>query len=58
MLQDIRQSTRGTAAKIVVGLIVLSFSIFGIESILVGGGGGGVAEVNGEEITPQNCSRQ
>ena len=52
MLQDIRQNIQGTAAKIVVGLIVVSFSIFGIESILVGGGGGGVAEVNGEEISP------
>jgi peptidyl-prolyl cis-trans isomerase D len=50
MLQDIRKSTRGTTAKIVVGLIVVSFSIFGIESILVGGSGGGVAEVNGEHI--------
>jgi peptidyl-prolyl cis-trans isomerase D len=52
MLQDIRQNVQGTAAKIIVGLIVISFSIFGIESILVGGGGGGVAEVNGEEISP------
>ena len=52
MLQDIRQNIQGTAAKIIVGLIVISFSIFGIESILLGGGGGGVAEVNGEEISP------
>lgn len=57
MLQDIRQSTQGTAAKIVVGLIVVSFSIFGIESILLGGGGGGVAEVNGEEISPQELQQ-
>jgi peptidyl-prolyl cis-trans isomerase D len=57
MLQDIRQNIQGTAAKIVVGLIVVSFSIFGIESILVGGGGGGVAEVNGEEITPQELQQ-
>ena len=57
MLQNIRQNIQGTAAKIVVGLIVVSFSIFGIESILVGGGGGGVAEVNGEEITPQELQQ-
>ena len=50
MLQDIRKSTQGTTAKIVVGLIVVSFSIFGIESILLGGGGSGIAEVNGEQI--------
>jgi peptidyl-prolyl cis-trans isomerase D len=57
MLQDIRKSTKGTTAKIVVGLIVVSFSIFGIESILVGSGGSGIAEVNGEEILPQELQQ-
>jgi peptidyl-prolyl cis-trans isomerase D len=57
MLQDIRQNVQGTAAKIVVGLIVISFSIFGIESILLGGGGGGVAEVNGEEVSPMELQQ-
>ena len=53
MLQNMRQNIQGPTTKIVVWLIVISFSIFGIESILVGGGGTGVAEVNGQEITPQ-----
>lgn len=57
MLQDIRQNVQGTAAKIIVGLIVISFSIFGIESILLGGGGNSIAEVNGEEITPQELQQ-
>mgnify|MGYP001821108499 FL=1 len=57
MLQDMRKSTQGTAAKIVVGLIVIAFSMFGIESILLGGGGSGVAEVNGEEISPQELQQ-
>ncbi|MEQ8800559.1 MAG: SurA N-terminal domain-containing protein, partial [Haliea sp.] len=52
MLQDIRKSTQGTAAKVVIGLIVISFALFGIESILLGGGGNSVAEVNGESVTP------
>ena len=52
MLQDIRKSTKGTTAKVVVGLIVVSFSIFGIESILLGGSSNGIAEVNGEQIYP------
>ncbi|MBT4521540.1 MAG: peptidylprolyl isomerase [Halieaceae bacterium] len=52
MLQDIRKSTQGTAAKIIIGLIVISFSLFGIQSILVGGGGSTVGEINGEEIDP------
>ncbi len=50
MLQDIRQNIQGTAARIVIGLIVISFAFFGIESILLSGGGSGMAEVNGEQI--------
>ena len=50
MLQDIRQNIQGTAAKIVVGLIVVSFAFFGIESILLSGGASGIAEVNGQQI--------
>lgn len=52
MLQDIRKSTQGTAAKVVIGLIVISFAGFGLQSILVDGGRGSVGEVNGETITP------
>lgn len=58
MLQDIRKSTKGTTAKVVVGLIVISFSLFGIESILVGGSGGGIAEVNGEEVSPDEVVQE
>jgi len=57
MLQDIRQTIQGTTAKIVVGLIVISFAFFGIQSILVKGGGNEVAEVNGEEISPQELQQ-
>lgn len=52
MLQSMRQSTQSTAAKVIIGLIVLSFAAFGLESLLPGGSGTSVAEVNGEEITP------
>ena len=52
MLQDIRASIQGAVAKIIIGLIVISFSIFGIESLLFSGGANAVAEVNGEEISP------
>lgn len=52
MLQNIRSNIQGTFAKIIIGLIVVSFSLFGIESLLLGGGSSGVAEVNGEPITP------
>lgn len=58
MLQDIRANSQGTIAKIIIGLIVVSFSIFGIESLLFGGGSSGVAEVNGEEITPYDLQQE
>jgi len=57
MLQDIRQHIQGPAAKVVVGLIVVSFAFFGIESILVDGGGNKIAEVNGESIYPQELQQ-
>ncbi|QIB67423.1 SurA N-terminal domain-containing protein [Kineobactrum salinum] len=52
MLQDLRKSTQGTAAKVIIAVIVLSFALFGLESILVSGGRDTVAEVNGEAISP------
>ena len=52
MLQTMRQSAQGTTAKIIIGLIVLSFAAFGLETLLPGGSGSAVAEVNGEEISP------
>ncbi|MCR9104697.1 MAG: SurA N-terminal domain-containing protein [Gammaproteobacteria bacterium] len=57
MLQDIRKSTQGLAAKVIIGLIVISFAGFGIQSILVGGGSPGVAEVNGEEISAMELNQ-
>ncbi|MEX0619832.1 MAG: SurA N-terminal domain-containing protein [Pseudohongiellaceae bacterium] len=52
MLQDIRDNSQGVVAKIIIGLIVAVFALFGLESI-VGGimRNPTVAEVNGEEIT-------
>lgn len=51
MLQDIRKNAQGTVAKIIVGLIVVAFAFFGIESILLGGGDNSIAEINGEGIS-------
>ena len=52
MLQDIRKSSQGTAAKMVVGLIVVVFALFGVESIVGGiGGDPEAATVNGQEIS-------
>lgn len=58
MLQDIRKNSQGTAAKIIVGLIVVVFALFGVESIVGGiGGEPEVATVNGEEITQSSFLR-
>jgi len=52
MLQSMRNGAQSTAAKVIIGLIVLSFAAFGLETLLPGGAGNSVADVNGEEITP------
>ncbi len=52
MLQAIRDGSKGIVAKIIVGLIILTFALFGIESIVaLGGGDAAPAQVNGEEIS-------
>jgi len=53
MLQNIRQHTQGPLFKVLIGLIVVAFAGFGIESILLNGGGNEIAVVNGEKISPQ-----
>jgi len=58
MLQDMRKSAQGTVAKIVVGFIIVVFSLFGVESIVGSlGGEPEVASVNGEGITESNFTR-
>lgn len=52
MLQDIRDNSQGVIAKVIVGLIIAVFALFGVESIIGGfTASPPVAEVNGEEIT-------
>ena len=57
MLQDIRKNSQGTLAKIIVGVIILAFAGFGLESILLGGSNNSVAEVNGEQIGPMELQQ-
>ncbi len=58
MLQDIRSNAQGTIAKIVVGLLILALSMWGVEAI-VGGFSGepAVATVNGQDITERDYNR-
>lgn len=58
MLQDIRENAQGTIAKIIIGLLIVSLSIWGMDAI-VGGFSGEpeVATVNGDEITEREYLR-
>ena len=57
MLQDIRDKTQGVIAKVIVGLIVAVFALWGVESIIGGFiAAPSVAQVNGEEITEQQLA--
>ncbi|WP_297792404.1 SurA N-terminal domain-containing protein [uncultured Marinobacter sp.] len=58
MLQDIRENAQGTIAKIIIGLLIVSLSIWGMDAI-VGGftGEPEVATVNGEDITEREFLR-
>ena len=52
MLQDIRDNSQGVIAKVIIGLIVAIFVLFGAESIIGGFvAAPSVGTVNGEEIT-------
>jgi len=52
MLQAMRDGSKGLVAKIIVGLIILTFALFGIDGIVaLGGGQPAPAEVNGKKIT-------
>lgn len=51
MLDTLRNSARGTAGKIIVGLIVLTFVLFGAESIISIAGNSAPATVNGDDIS-------
>ena len=51
MLQNIRENAQGMIAKTIIVLLILSLSVWGLDSIFSGGRETSVATVNGEEIT-------
>lgn len=58
MLQDIRENAQGTIAKIIIGLLIVSLSIWGMDAIIGGfAGEPEVATVNGEDITEREFLR-
>lgn len=51
MLQDIRDRATSWVAYIIIGLLILSFAMWGIQEYFGGGGAAPVATINGNEIT-------
>jgi peptidyl-prolyl cis-trans isomerase D len=55
MLQGIRDNSKGMVAKVIVGFIVLTFAMFGVDSLVsLTQGSNAPATVNGEEITERD----
>lgn len=54
MLQSIRDNSQSIVAKVIVGLIIVTFALFGVESLVsLSSGSNAPATVNGEEISEQ-----
>ncbi len=57
MLQNIRNNTKGVIAKIIIGLIIIPFALFGIDSLFGGRSAPYIAKVNGVEISEWELER-
>lgn len=51
MLEAIRERAQGWLAKVILGLIVVSFALFGIDTYFGSGGGEWIASIDGEKIS-------
>jgi len=57
MLEFIRSRAQGFFAWLIVGGIIITFALFGINQYLSGGGDNSVAKVNGAGISPMQLER-
>lgn len=51
MLQNIRDNIQGVAAKIIIGLMIVPFALYGIDFLFSGSSERPVAVVNGEDVS-------
>lgn len=59
MLQNIRDNSQGVIAKIIVGFIIVVFSLFGVESIVsLANSADAPVVVNGQEITERDIANR
>lgn len=56
MLENIRESSQGMTAKIILGLVILTFALAGLGSY-TNSSDTSVADVNGEKITQQDFNK-
>lgn len=57
MMDKFRNIAKGPVAAVLLGLVIISFAVTGIESYLRSGGSDYVAKVNGEKITQNEWER-
>ncbi len=50
MLRSIRNNVKGTAAKVILAILIIPFVFFGVGSLVDSSGGNTFLEVNGEEV--------
>ena len=50
MLRSIRNNVKGTAAKVILAILIIPFVFFGVGSLVDSSGGNTLLEVNGEEV--------
>ena len=58
MLESMRRGAQTWVAKILFGLLVFSFAIWGVADVFTGWGRGSVASVGGTHITAEEYSRE
>lgn len=56
-IQKIRDNSQSLLSKIIVGLIALTFAVFGLEALNGGNSGSDVASVNGEQVGDRELLR-
>lgn len=57
MLDTLRRAASGNIAKLLLGLLIISFGMWGITDVFRGYGAGDVASVGGEKITIEGFDR-
>jgi len=58
MLQSIRNNSQGTIAKIIIGIMIVPFALFGIDSLFNSAPTSDVATVNGQPISESDLNRE